>query len=310
MPETSVASFEIKHLSVLDENGKADASLMPELSDAQIKQMYETMVLTRAFDKTALDLQREGRMGTYASVEGQEAQVGVAFAAGKEDWVFPCFREQGVEISLGKPLWREFLYWMGDERGQITPDNVRLFTNSIPVGTQTLHAVGAAWANKILKKPGATIVFFGDGGTSTGNFYESMNFAGVFKIPTLFINQNNQWAISVPRSKQSAAQTLAQKAVAAGIPGLQVDGNDVFAVYKATKDALEAIGKGEGPRLIEMVTYRMGDHTTADDAKRYRPAEEVEAWRQKDPIIRLKKYMLAKGSWTEQEEQTLQARVK
>lgn len=301
MPEEIVESIAVKRLDILDERGNADESLMPALSDADIKKLYELLVLSRTFDHRALNLQREGRLGTYASILGQEAsQIGSAFALEKTDWVFPSFREMGVYITMGYPLHMLFQYWSGDERGISPPADLNIFPVCVPVGTQIPHAVGAAMAIKYRKDPKVVAAYFGDGGTSEGDFHEGLNFAGVFRLPVVFICQNNHWAISVPREKQTASKTLAQKAFAYGFEGIQVDGNDVFAVYKATKDALDKAKQGNGPTLIECFTYRMTDHTTADDASRYRPTDEVKAWEAKDPILRLKLYMEKKRLWTEQ----------
>jgi pyruvate dehydrogenase E1 component alpha subunit len=308
MPETIIGSYSVKRLDILNEKGEADESLLPPLSDKQIKRLYELMVQARTFDHRALNLQREGRIGTYASILGQEAsQIGSVFASEKSDWVFPSFRENGVAFARGQEMYRILQYWGGDERGLIAPDDAHIFTVSIPVGTHILHAVGAAMAMKYRGDRAAALAYFGDGGTSEGDFHEGMNFAGVFKSPVVFICQNNQWAISVPREKQTAAKTIAQKAIAYGFEGIQVDGNDVFAVYKATKEALDRARRGEGPTLIECDTYRMSDHTTADDASRYRKKEEVEAWKAKDPILRLRLFMEKKGFWTGEYEKSVQA---
>lgn len=296
MVERIVAKFEVKQLQIMDEFSKVDERLMPKLGKQQMKEMYSAMVLAREFDAQALKLQRQGRIGTYASHQGQEAcQIGSTFAFGKNDWIFPAFRENAAFISLGFPMHLLYAYWGGDERGSLIPKEYKAFPVSIPVGSQPLHAVGAAWAAKLKGKDEATVVYFGDGATSEGDFHEAMNFAGVFKTPTVFFCQNNQYAISVPREKQSASQTLAQKAIAYGFEGVQVDGNDVFAVYRATKEALEKAHKGLGPTMIECLTYRLQDHTTADDASRYRTQEEVEKWKSKEPIGRLEKYLLAEN---------------
>jgi len=300
MPAKIIESCNIKRLEILDEKGNLDESLMPPLSDEQIKKMYGLLVLSRAFDRRALNLQREGRLGTYASILGQEAsQIGSAFALEKSDWIFPSFREMGVYITMGYPLHMLYQYWSGDERGVKCPDELNIFPVCVPVGTQIPHGVGAAMGVKYKKDKKAVIAYFGDGGTSEGDFHEGMNMAGVFKLPVIFICQNNHWAISVPREKQTASKTFAQKAFAYGFEGVQVDGNDIFAVYKSTKEAVDKAKKGDGPTFIECFTYRMSDHTTADDAVRYRPKEEVEAWKARDPILRLKLFMEKKGLWTE-----------
>ena len=300
MPEKTIESCKITRLDILNEAGEADETLLPPLSEEQIKQIYALLVLCRTFDHRALNLQREGRIGTYASILGQEAsQVGSAFALEKSDWAFPSFREMGVYIALGYPPYMLFQYWSGDERGLLTPDDLNIFPVSIPVGTHIPHASGAAMAAKYRKDSVVTAAYFGDGGTSEGDFHEALNFAGVFGAPVVFLCQNNQWAISVPRERQTAAKTIAQKAVAYGFDGIQVDGNDVFAVYKATKDAVDKARSGGGPTLIECYTYRMSDHTTADDASRYRKQEEIEEWKKKDPILRLELFMKRRGLLTD-----------
>jgi pyruvate dehydrogenase E1 component alpha subunit len=310
MAERTIESFQVKRIEILDERGDADESLMPSLSDSDIRRIYELLLLSRTFDQRALKLQREGRLGTYAPILGQEAsQVGSAFALEKSDWIFPSYRESGVYITIGFPIHMILQYWSGDERGLKTPDDLNIFPICVPVGTQVLHAVGAAMASKYRKDKTVVATYFGDGGTSKGDFHEGLNMAGVFKLPVVFICQNNQWAISMPRSKQSASKTLAQKAYGYGIEGLQVDGNDVFAVYKATAYALQKARQGEEPTFIECVTYRISDHTTADDATRYRSKEEVETWKAKDPVQRLKLFMEKKGLWTVQYQKEAEDKV-
>ncbi|HWR57973.1 MAG TPA: pyruvate dehydrogenase (acetyl-transferring) E1 component subunit alpha [Thermodesulfovibrionales bacterium] len=311
MPEKILESFTVKRLDILDEGGNVDQSLMPPLSDEDIRRFYEVMVLARSFDQLALNLQREGRIGTYASILGQEAsQIGSALALDKTDWAFPSFRENGVYIAVGHPPYKILQYWGGDERGLVTEKDVNVFPICIPVATHVPHASGAAMAAKYRGHKIGVVAYFGDGGTSEGDFHEGLNFAGVFRLPVVFICQNNQWAISVPREKQTAAKTIAQKAVAYGFEGIQVDGNDIFAVYKATKEALDRAKRGEGPTLIECFTYRMSDHTTADDAARYRAKEEVDKWKAKDPILRLKLFMQKKGIWTEEYSKGVEAQAK
>src|SRR3972149_2256409 len=303
MPKHPIREFSVQWLQILNEQGQCDTALLPPLTDKDIQSLYGWMVISRVFDERALVLQREGRLGTYASILGQEAtQVGSAYALTPADWIFPAFREIGVALVRGVPMTHLLAYWSGDERGDQIPQELRYFTVAIPVGTHIPHAVGAAWAAKIKKEPVVIVAYFGDGATSKGDFHEGMNFAGVFKLPIVFICQNNQWAISVPREKQTASKTLAQKAFAYGFEGIQVDGNDIFAVYKTTKNALEKAKQGNGPTLIECFTYRMSDHTTADDASRYRSKDDVERWKDKDPLLRLKLYMEKKGIWKEQYE--------
>lgn len=310
MPERILKFFNVRRLDILDERGAADESLMPVLSEEDIKRMYETLVLSRAFDRQALSLQREGRIGSYAPILGQEAsQIGSAFAIEKSDWIFPSFREIGVYIAMGYPVHKLFQYWAGDERGCNCPDNLNIFPICVPVGTQIPHAVGAAMASAYKGDKIATVAFFGDGGTSKGDFHEGLNMAGVFRLPVVFICQNNQWAISVPRERQTASETIAQKAHAYGFEGVQVDGNDIFAVYKAAKEATEKARAGNGPTLIECFTYRMSDHTTSDDAARYRAKEDVESWRHKDPVMRLRLFMEKKGLWTGQYQKDIEEKA-
>jgi pyruvate dehydrogenase E1 component alpha subunit len=308
MPRRVTEEFKVSMLKILDEEGNCDEALKPTLTDDQVKQLYELMVLTRRFDELALKLQREGRIGTYPSSRGQEAtQVARAYALEATDWLFPAFREAGAYITRGWPMEMQYQYWAGDERGSKLPENSRIFTIAIPVGTQVPHAVGFAWAAKIRGDKIAVLVYLGDGATSEGDVHEGMNFAGVFKVPAVLLIQNNQWAISLPRSKQTAAETLAQRAFSYGFEGLQVDGNDVFAVYKSTKEALDKARSGNGPTLIECVTYRMADHTTSDDAQRYRTNRELEEWARRDPIERLRKYMKKIGLSSDEYEKKVQA---
>jgi len=290
-------------LRILNPDGRLEENLHSGLSDERIRELFQKVLFIRMLDRKALSLQRQGRMGTYAPVEGQEAgQVGSAFALGEEDWVFPSFRETGVLYLRGVPVRDILLYWMGDERGARFPEDVRVFPISVPVGTHTLHAVGAAWAARLRKEKTCTIVYFGDGATSEGDFHEAMNFAGVFQAPVIFFCQNNHYAISLPRKRQTAAKTIAQKAIAYGFEGVQIDGNDLPAAYAATREAREKALAGRGPTLIEAVTYRFGPHTTADDPTKYRKEEEIEEWKSRDPVIRLEKYLAGKGLWDKNRE--------
>ena len=299
MPLKIIKSFDVHSLSILDESGKVDKKLMPKLSKKEITTMYEFMNLSRIYDNKAIKLQRSGRMYTFAPAFGQEASIiGSSFALEKKDWMFPAFREVTAYFLRGMPIENIFLYWGGGEKGMQIPKDQNNFTISIPVGSQMLHAVGVGMAANIKKEKIGIITYFGDGATSEGDFHEAMNFAGVFNSPVVFICQNNQYAISLPRAGQTKSETLAQKAIAYGFKGIQVDGNDVFAVYKATKEALANARSGKGPTFIECFTYRMGNHTTADDALKYRSKKEVEKWKLKDPILRLKKYMKKKKLWT------------
>lgn len=294
--------------TILRPDGTCDESLRPDLSDDTVLGLYRKMLFLRVADQRAVALQRQGRIGTYAPYIGQEAaQVGSACALEQGDWVFPSFREMAVLYMRGLPLKYMFIYWMGNEMGQRFPEEVRALPVSIPVGTHPLHAVGAAWAATLQGEKICTVAYFGDGATSKGDFHEAMNFAGVFRTPTIFFCQNNQYAISVPRKIQSASRTLAQKALGYGFRGVQVDGNDLFAVYAVTKDARERAVSGKGPTLIEAVTYRLGPHTTADDPTKYRTEEELEAWRPLDPLLRLRRYLGARGLWSDEMEEEMRA---
>ncbi|MCL4372035.1 pyruvate dehydrogenase (acetyl-transferring) E1 component subunit alpha [Candidatus Marsarchaeota archaeon] len=289
-------STSIKYMQIMDESGNIDEALKPnEADDELVLEMYKAMSLARALDAKALSLQRQGRLATYAPLIGEEAtQIGSAIAMRKNDFAVPNFRQHGVYITRGLPLEQFFVYWKGYEDGAAIPKELNMTPVIVPVGTQMPHAAGIAFANKYKGVDSVVVVYIGDGGTSEGDFYEAINFAGVFKLPLVVVIENNQWAISVPRKMQTAAQTLAQKAVAAGIDSIQVDGNDVLAVYKAMKDAIESAKAGK-PYVIECVTYRMSMHTTSDDPTKYRPDAEVDAWKQKDPIARVEKYLTSKG---------------
>ncbi len=288
-------SFE--RFQVLDREGNVvNEDDLPGLSDDELLDLYRYMVLGRVADEKFLKMQRQGRFGTFAPIRGQEAaQVGPAYALQEEDWMFPAFRESAVWPVRDIPLSMLIQYWQGDERGQKIPDENNDFLISVPVGTQVPHAAGCAWASKKLGEEAATMVFFGDGATSEGDFHEGMNFAGAFDLPVVFLCQNNQYAISFPRKKQTAADSLAQKATAYGFEGIQVDGNDVLAMYAAAEHALEKARTGGGPTMIEAYTYRRGDHTTSDDAGRYRDEEEVEEWKERDPIDRFRVYLKDEG---------------
>lgn len=294
-------------LQVIDEKGQVQSEYEPNLSQIELKKIYSLMVTARAADIKAIKLQRQGRMGTYAPNQGQEGcQVGAGMAVQKNDWVFPHFRDLGLYLTLGFPLKNSYLYWMGHELGNIPPKGLNIFPMAVPVASHIPHAVGAGMAANIKKHKIAVLCCFSDGATSGGDFHEALNFAGVFKTPNVFLCYNNQYAISLPRKNQTAARTLAQKANAYGFSGVMVDGNDPLAVYVATKEALDKARQGKGPTLIEAITYRMGDHTTSDDASRYRSKKEVEEWRKKDPIQRFRIYLKNKGIWDPDYEKSVQ----
>jgi pyruvate dehydrogenase E1 component alpha subunit len=302
--------FKGEKLEIMDKDGVVDESLRPDISDELIKELYVRMSVMRLADRTALNLQREGRMGTYAPVWGQEAaQVSAAFLDDK-DWLVPSYRETGALFVRGVPLHMIYRYWMGDERGMHFSEDMRVLPIEVVVGSQPLHAVGVSWAMKLKGENSVAAVYFGDGATSEGDFHEAMNFAGVFNTPTVFICQNNQYAISVPRKVQTASKTIAQKAYAYGFKGIQIYANDLMAVYAAMKEALDDARAGRGPRLIEMLTYRFGPHTTADDPTKYRAEEDIEKNKPFDPLIRLRLYLEAKGLWSEDEEYEIMDKAK
>lgn len=308
MPVRSIAKFEIKYLQILDEKGKLDKKFMPKVSNETLIDWYEDMVLARKFSDKMLALQRSGRMGTFAPVNGQEAaQVGSCAAIKDDDWMVPAFREIGAYIHRGEDMVAMLLYNMGSEEGNMPPEDNKFnnFTPAVPVGSQWLHAAGLAWAAKIKGEKRVAIVYGGDGATSQGDFYEAMNFAGVYGLPIVFLVQNNQWAISVPRKNQTHAETIAQKGIAAGIGCMQVDGNDILAVYKATSEAAAKARKGE-PQVLELVTYRKSMHTTADDPRVYRTEKEEKEWAKKDPIDRFRKFLEKKKLWDKKKEVALQ----
>ncbi len=295
-----------KMLQILDKDGNVNSDLEPRIDDKRLLEAYRTMVLTRIADEKSIRLQRQGRLGAYPPSRGQEAsQVGPALALSNEDWLVWAFRELGALLMRGAPLWRTMLYWMGNEEGSRYGEGIRITPSSVPVGSQIPHAVGLSFASKYRKEGSVTLCFFGDGGSSEGDFHEGMNFAGVMKTPTIFVCQNNQWAISLPREMQTASKTIAQKAVAYGFPGILVDGNDVLALYSVTKEAVDRARRGEGPTLIESFTYRLSDHTTSDDATRYRTEQELKYWTERDPIARFRVYLTRKELWDDAKEKAL-----
>jgi pyruvate dehydrogenase E1 component alpha subunit len=296
---------------VLDADGQLDTELEPALEDDQLRALMRAMLLARLADERMLKLQRQGRMGTFPPVLGQEAaQTAAAFAMAEQDWLVPAFRDMGALLLRGYPLENYLHYYNGWEEGNQVPEGANLLPTAVIVGSSLLHAVGLAWGLRYQgQEDTAVLTFVGDGGTSEGDFYEAINFAGVWKAPVVFVIQNNQWAISIPRKAQTAATTLAQKAIAAGITGIQVDGNDALAVYRAASEAFERARKGEGPTVIEAVTYRLGVHTTADDPRKYRDEEEErEAWA-REPLIRFTRYLRDKGALDEAGLEAMKAEV-
>jgi len=284
--------FQVEYLSILDSDGNLDTALEPKLAGEDLRALYRAMVLGRRLDERMVRLQRQGRIGTFAPIKGQEAsQMGSAFTLRRIDWMVPSFRETAAMIWRGWPIEKLLLFFAGQlEGGQPALDQHDL-PITIPVATQLPHAVGLAYAAQYRGDDVVVMAYFGDGATSEGDFHEAMNFAGVWHVPVVFVCQNNQWAISVPLKKQTHSRTIAQKALAYGLPGIQVDGNDVLAVYAAAREAVDRARAGDGPTLIECVTYRLGVHTTADDPTKYRTEEEVAMWEHKDPLTRFRAYL-------------------
>lgn len=303
------AEFKIHYSQFLNAEGKLTADL-PEFAkdkDALIE-LYRVMVLNRTFDNKAIALQRTGKMGTFASSAGQEAvAAAIGHAMRPDDVLLPMYREYAAQLQRGVEMSELFLYWGGDERGMGYQNQAHDLPIAVPIATQITHAAGVAKAFQLRKQARVAVTIIGDGGTSKGDFYEGLNLAGVMNLPMVVVINNNQWAISVPRRAQTATYTIAQKAIAAGIPGEQVDGNDILAMRERMSQAIEKARAGDGPTVIEALTYRMGDHTTADDATRYRKAEELEAQKRLDPIKRFKTYLMAHHDWTDDHEASLLA---
>ena len=302
MPRKKITiSEKIEYLSILNEKGQLDKKLEPDIGEDVLLKLHRTMVLARKFDERMLNLQRQGRIGTFAPIKGQEAaQLGTIAHLRPSDWMVPAFRETAAELWRGRSLESIIIYNNGFGEGVDIPEDRNDLPISVPVGSQVIHAVGLGWAAKYRQKDDVAMTYFGDGATSEGDFHEGLNFAAVFQAPVIFVCQNNHWAISVPLAKQTRSKTLAQKALAYGLPGIQVDGNDILAVYAAAQEAVQRARTGGGPTLIECVTYRVAMHTTADDPTRYRSDEEVEKWSQRDPLPRFQKYLLDKGLLSEE----------
>ena len=304
MPITTAFSTEIPHYSILDEHGNFDAKLGKDLiPDADLVALYEHMLMCRTLDEIAFKLQRSGRMGTYPQNMGQEAtSLGAAYVIDRADWLVTCYRENAGLFWHGVPMEHVLLHWMGDERGNYIPDDVHATPLSIPIGTQMLHAAGIAWASKYRGDKEIACTFFGDGATSEGDFHEAANFAANLDLPVVFFCQNNGWAISVPSKIQSSAPTFAQRGIAYGMDCYRCDGNDIFAVVKVMKEAVKSAREKNRPVFIEGLTYRLGDHTTADDARRYRDADELEMWKKRDPLIRVRNFLTKKKLWSDDQE--------
>jgi pyruvate dehydrogenase E1 component alpha subunit len=297
MPRTELDVYpSLEYLSILDEDGNLDSDLEPELDDEFLLEMHRVMLLSRRFDDRRLRWQRSGRIGTFAPVKGQEAaQIGAVANLNEEDWFVPSFRETAAATWRDGSLVAIVLYDAGFNEGGKVEKGSHNLPVAVPVASQIPHAVGLGYSIKYQETDEVVMVFFGDGATSQGDFHEGINWAGVFELPVVFVCQNNQWAISLPREEQTASTSIAQKAAAYGVPGLQVDGNDILASYSAAREACERARSGEGPTLLEMCTYRLSVHTTADDPSKYRSEEEEDEWTQRDPLPRFQKYLSGKG---------------
>jgi 2-oxoisovalerate dehydrogenase E1 component alpha subunit len=303
---TRVAQFEILHTQFLDPSGQVKGELPAFARDAeQLRSMYRWMVHTRAFDKKAVALQRTGQLGTYAACLGQEAiGVSLGLAMKREDLFIPAYREYACQFIRGVKMRDILLYWGGDERGMLfegsgSPHDYPL---SVPIATHIPHAIGVAYAMKLKKEKRVVVASCGDGATSKGDFYEAVSCAKVWDLPIVFLVNNNRWAISMPSARQTGAQTFAQKGFAGGLPSEQVDGNDVIAARFVLERAIERARAGQGPSLVEALTYRLHDHTTADDARRYRSEEEVKAAWDNCPLKRMKAYLTAQKLWSDADE--------
>ncbi len=306
-------------LTVIRPDGKADPAQDPKLDRELVRDMYKAMVRTRLIDERLVLLQRQGRIGFHIGSLGEEGCI-IASAAAmrKEDWIFPCYREFGALLWNGMPLqeYIDNMYGNADDQalGRQMPDHYtgkkyNFGSVSSPIGTQITQAVGFAWAAKMKNDNLVTSVYFGEGATSSNEFHTGMNFGAVFKTPTIFLCRNNGWAISVPSEKQSATVTFAEKAVAYGMRSVRCDGNDALATYRVVREQVERAAKGEGPCLVEMMTYRMSGHSTSDDPRAYRQEDEVTGWRKADPIVRLRKHLDSISAWSDAEETAFKASV-
>ncbi|MEO6185488.1 MAG: pyruvate dehydrogenase (acetyl-transferring) E1 component subunit alpha [Steroidobacteraceae bacterium] len=305
----TVAEFAIGYEQMLDASGTPVGELPAFARDgADLVRMYRMMVLCRLFDTKAINLQRTGKLGTYAPCTGHEAtHVGVGAAMRAEDVLCPVYREYGTQLWRGVTLTEILTYWAGDENGTNFQGPREDFPWCVPIGSQTPHAAGVAMAFKMRQQPRCAVAYIGEGGTSQGAFHEAVNMAGAQALPAVFVVVNNGWAISVPAAEQTAAKTFAQKGLGNGVPGVQVDGNDVIGVRAVMEQALARARAGEGPTVVETVTYRLSDHTTADDATRYRPAGELAAAWQREPLLRTRQYLENRKLWSEAQEAALRA---
>lgn len=315
MSESIAMKKQADVIQIIDNEGNCRSDLEPKISDELLLRMYRTMATVRKFEEISMGLQRQGRIGFYIGAAGQEAcSVGSTAALDKDDWIFPAYREPGALLLRGETVLQLYHQLFADSldynKGRQMPNHFNsrqknVVTPSSPIATQIPHAVGMAIAAKHSKKKQIALTYFGDGATSENDFHSGMNFAGVFRAPVIFLCQNNGYAISLPTSRQTAAETLAQKAIAYGIPSERVDGNDILAVYAASQRAVARARKGDGPTMIEALTYRIGPHSSSDDPTKYRNKEEVEEWKKKDPIKRMGGYLKKKGVLDEKSEKDL-----
>ena len=296
MPRQRIELDPIDAISILDEEGRLDQALEPSIPPDDLRRLYRTFLLARRFDERMLLLQRQGRIGTYLPARGHEAAVlGSVYPLRPTDWLVPVWREWAAYVWRGWPLDNLILLYAGLSEGTSVPDGIRDLPVCVPMGTHVPHAVGIACAARARREDSVVLCYFGDGASSEGICQEAMNFAGVFQAPIVFVCVNNQWAISIPRSRQTRAKTLAHRALAYGFPGVQVDGNDLLAVVMATREAIDRAREGRGPSLIEAVTYRLAPHSTADDPKKYQDPAEVKLWEAREPLPRFRRYLQAKG---------------
>lgn len=313
MPRRTLAEFKLEHLQILDEDGNCDTEHEPDLAPDALLRLYQGMARAREFDQRMLKLQRQGRLGTFGPCTGQEApSTAAALAMEPDDWFVGSFRELGGRLMRGEPMTNTLFWTNGWEEGNVLPPEVgrRLLPLAVIVASQVPHAAGIGYAIKMRGLREAVVCFMGDGATSQGDFHEGLNVASVWQAPVVYITQNNQWAISVPREKQTHARTLAQKGLAYDMPCVQVDGNDALACYAAVKAALDRARDGGGPTLIEAVTYRLMMHTTADDPRKYRDEEQEQHWWRKEPLLRFRKYLIGKKLWDESKEEALLAELR
>src|SRR5262245_246043 len=308
MPRQRLDLPAVDCLSILDADGRVDAALEPAIPPDDLRRLYRALLVARRFDERMLRLQRQGRIGTYLPTRGIEAAVlGSVYALRSTDWLVPVWREWPAYLWRGWPMESLILLYAGYNDGMRVPDDHRDLPVTIPVASHVPHAVGVAYAARYKREDSVTLCYFGDGASSHGDCQEALNFAGVFGVPLVFVCVNNQWAISVPRARQTRARSIAQKAVAYGFPGVQVDGNDLLAVYAATRVAVDRAREGGGPTLIEAVTYRLGGHSTADDPTKYRSDAEVKEWEAREPLIRFRRYLEGKGVVDERQHGQLDA---